>query len=243
MPNQTKRIFEFGPFRLDTDERLLLEGNQAVALPPKVFDLLVLLVKDHGHLLEKEWILKTLWPETFVEEANLTVNVSTLRKALGTNGHLIETVPKRGYRFAGEVRESVIAAGASRVEVPSEDGEGHVVTGRELGLPDRPAKRGLRRLMALAATLGLLAGGFFLGERDWFRRVQKLTDIHSMAILPFRPLAGDSAGSDYLGPGIADALVRQMSSIAEIRIRPTASVQKYYGTAVDAVKGRARVGG
>ena len=83
MTRETQRLFEFGPFRLDVTERLLHKNGQTVPLTAKVFDLLVLLVEHHGRLVEKEVLLKSLWPDTFVEEANLSVNVSTLRKALG----------------------------------------------------------------------------------------------------------------------------------------------------------------
>jgi len=102
-----KHFYEFGPFRLDPAERLLQSAGEAIPLPPKVFDTLVLLVENAGHLLEKENLMKQLWPDSFVEESNLTQNIFTLRKALGQGeeGPLyIETVPRRGYRFAAEVR-------------------------------------------------------------------------------------------------------------------------------------------
>src|SRR5947209_8902919 len=112
MSNKTRRLYEFGPFRLDTAERTLFSGERPVTLTPKVFDLLVLMLENPGRLLEKENLLKTLWPETFVEEANLSVNVSTLRKALGESPvevRYIETVPKRGYRFVADVKEITTA--------------------------------------------------------------------------------------------------------------------------------------
>jgi DNA-binding winged helix-turn-helix (wHTH) protein len=108
MSLQTKRIYEFGPFRLDTAEHLLLRDGRAVPLTPKAFDLLLALVDRHGHLLEKDELLKKVWPDTFVEEANLASNISQLRKALGDgeNGQrYIETAPKRGYRFVASVKK------------------------------------------------------------------------------------------------------------------------------------------
>src|SRR5262245_52492881 len=108
MSQQPMHIYEFGPFRLDAAELLLLRDGEAVPLTPKAFDLLLALVERHGHLLEKEELLKTIWPATFVEETNLASNISQLRKALGDgeNGHrYIETAPKRGYRFVAVVRE------------------------------------------------------------------------------------------------------------------------------------------
>ncbi len=108
--HQTNHIYEFGPFRLDAGEHLLLRDGEAVPLTPKAFDLLLALVERHGHLLEKDELLKKVWPDTFVEEDNLASNISQLRKTLGDgeNGHrYIETAPKRGYRFVASVREIV----------------------------------------------------------------------------------------------------------------------------------------
>src|SRR5262245_1021353 len=110
MSLQTKHIYEFGPFRLDAAEHLLLRDGEAVPLTPKAVNLLLALVEGHGHLLEKEELLKKVWPDTFVEEANLASNISQLRKALGDgeNGQrYIETMPKRGYRFVARVNKVV----------------------------------------------------------------------------------------------------------------------------------------
>jgi len=108
MNQQPQSVYEFGPFRLDAAEHLLLRDGAAVPLTPKAFDLLLALVERHGHLLEKDELLKKVWPDTFVEEANLASNISQLRKALGDgeNGHrYIETMPKRGYRFVASVNK------------------------------------------------------------------------------------------------------------------------------------------
>src|SRR5260370_40577525 len=107
MENKTQGFFEFDRFRLEVAERRLTRNGELVQLPPKVFDLLSLLVHNHGRLLEKDVLLKSLWPDSFVEESNLSVNVSALRKALGEGSageKCIETVPKRGYRFTAAVR-------------------------------------------------------------------------------------------------------------------------------------------
>src|SRR4030095_12208763 len=109
MRRQAKELYEFGPFRIDVSERLLSREGQNVPLTPKAFDTLLVLVENRGHLLEKDELMQKLWPNTFVEEANLTNNISQLRKALGedASGHrYIETVPKRGYRFGASVKRS-----------------------------------------------------------------------------------------------------------------------------------------
>src|SRR5438034_1138249 len=113
MSTQSKRLYEFGPFRLDTSERLLLRNQEIVRLTPKAFDTLLALVESSGRLLEKDGLMKAVWPDTFVDENTLSSNISTLRKALGQNNgdQYIETVPKLGYRFIANVRELHIDAG------------------------------------------------------------------------------------------------------------------------------------
>src|SRR5258705_6254286 len=108
MSKRVKHFYEFGPFRLDLGEQTLLREGRPVALRPKVFDILRVLVENHGHLVDKEELMRSVWTEQFVEEGNLNKNVSMLRQVLGDgkNGHVfIETVPKRGYRFVADVRE------------------------------------------------------------------------------------------------------------------------------------------
>ena len=109
-------IYQFGPFRLDPAERLLLRDGQPVPITPKAFDLLVYLVEHHGRLVEKATLMAALWPDTIVEEANLAFQISALRKVLedGGNGDsLIQTVPTRGYRFVGAVTLSHAASRGS----------------------------------------------------------------------------------------------------------------------------------
>ena len=104
---RNKRFYVFGIFRIDVTERVLFNEKDAVPLTPKAFDLLLFLVENSGHVLDKEELMKQVWPDSFVEENNLAQNISTLRKVLGTGGaKLIETVPKRGYRFSADVSET-----------------------------------------------------------------------------------------------------------------------------------------
>jgi DNA-binding winged helix-turn-helix (wHTH) protein/Tol biopolymer transport system component len=101
-------LYEFGPFLLDTAERVLLRDCEPVLLTPKAFEILTVLVRHSGHLVEKDELMRNVWPDAFVEEANITQHVSTIRKALGegTDDHrYIETVPRLGYRFVANVRE------------------------------------------------------------------------------------------------------------------------------------------
>src|ERR1700722_8516957 len=107
MSNSELRGYRFGPYRIDTAERLLRRADELIALPPKVIDTLLVLVSSAGRMVDKGDLMKAVWPDTFVEEGALTRNISVLRKALGDTtdeGGYIETIPKRGYRFAAVVR-------------------------------------------------------------------------------------------------------------------------------------------
>ncbi len=105
---EVKHLYDFGEFRLDTTEKILTRSNKPVALTPKVFELLLLFVKNRGKLLEKDELMKKLWANSFVEESNLTFNIRQLRKILGDdaqNPTYIKTVPRYGYRFIAPVNE------------------------------------------------------------------------------------------------------------------------------------------
>ena len=104
MSKQNKRIFQFGPFSIDTVNRQLWRDGEAVPLKAKAVDTLLLLIESNGDVVEKDDLMQTLWPDSFVEEANLTQNIYTLRKALG--GDYIETIPRSGYRFTAHVKEA-----------------------------------------------------------------------------------------------------------------------------------------
>ena len=152
-----KQLYEFGHFTLDMEESRLLRDGRPVPLKPKVLETLLVLIESSGHVMEKEALMKRLWPDSFVEESNLAVNISQLRKALGDdeNGeHFIETVPKRGYRFAAQVT-SVLADRAdlivhertrSRIVIEEEeapDGRRDVGTSTRSQTESRPATKAI----------------------------------------------------------------------------------------------------
>jgi eukaryotic-like serine/threonine-protein kinase len=147
------KAFVFGDFRLDPSDCKLLAAGEPVPLTPKAFDLLLLLIENRGRLIEKETLMKRLWPDAFVDEANLANNISLLRKALGDSANMIQTVPRRGYRFVGDVREE--------------------------GAPSVPERRLRRRPMLVAATMAVLAivAAFFAGRAIWRRELPRFTQI------------------------------------------------------------------
>ena len=107
MSRPAKLFYLFDEFRVDANERILFKGNREVPLTPKVFDTLLILLKNSSHVLTKKELMQQVWPDSFVEENNLAQNISILRKALGegrAGEHYIQTVPRRGYRFVADVR-------------------------------------------------------------------------------------------------------------------------------------------
>src|SRR5947209_83131 len=145
MSKEAGEILEFGGFRLDSREALLTRFGKPVPLAPKVFDLLVYLASNGGRLVEKEELLRALWPDTFVEEANLTVNIAALRRALGSQPDgqpWIETIPKRGYRFL------------AGVVCPADTVVVHPVMEPSPAVPPdvEPVKAGRRHLIGVAAV-------------------------------------------------------------------------------------------
>jgi Tol biopolymer transport system component/DNA-binding winged helix-turn-helix (wHTH) protein len=144
-----KPPYRFGPFRLDVQEHRLLAGDRAVPLTPKVFDVLRALVERSGHLVEKDALLKEVWPDAVVEEGALNRSISVLRKALAEHdpgGKYIETVPKRGYRFVAAVR------GCGDEQATAPDERPPVLTA------EQPVRVRGRRRLAVAAGVGVVVG-------------------------------------------------------------------------------------
>src|SRR5829696_6750748 len=106
MSSNSGHILQFKDFTIDIDQKVLLRGGVPIALAPKVFETLLVLIENHGRIVLKEELMKRLWPDTFVEESNLTFNIQQLRKSLGDNARkpiYVETIPRRGYRFIAGV--------------------------------------------------------------------------------------------------------------------------------------------
>ena len=161
--------YEFGSFSLDVDRRLLLKADQVVPLTSKVFDTLLVLIENRSRVVEKDELLKRIWPNTVVEERNLAVNISTLRKVLGENPEsheYIVTIPGRGYRFVAPLRELSVrpthprSAGPAAT-APCDDSSG--AASLDLPTANRP-RRGLRPLLLAFCVLAGLIAAFSLGR-------------------------------------------------------------------------------
>jgi DNA-binding winged helix-turn-helix (wHTH) protein len=142
MTHPENRYYEFGQFRLDLQSRVLLHSADIVPLTPKAFDTLLALVERRGELVERQELIKAVWPDSFVVEGNLNSNIFMLRKALGAGERdgesYIATVPRRGYRFAANVREvseakssGNCAASRSLAVLPFKITFGEIITGTD----------------------------------------------------------------------------------------------------------------
>jgi len=122
MSPEAKHFYAFGPFRLDSEKRVLVRDGTPVPLTPKAAETLLLLVKNAGYLVHKDELMAQVWPEAFVEEGNLNKNIFVLRRVLGERDgqqEYIETVPKRGYRFVAPVEEVTHAEAPQQSKGPS----------------------------------------------------------------------------------------------------------------------------
>ena len=201
MSQQEPRFIEFDSFQIDLHERKLLNNGEVIPLTAKVFETLLTLIQNRGEVLDKESLMKTLWPDSFVEESNLAQNISVLRKAL-RNGdsarQYIETVPKRGYKFIADVNEITPESYEKIERVP-------------------------KKWWTAACVVVLTA---VLGAWWWSTSRGDVVRSESIAIVPFRTVGVESE-QDVLGLGMADTLINKLSKIKKLTVLPTSSVYKY----------------
>ncbi len=169
MLDSEPRFYDFGPFRVDAEDRVLLRDGQVVPLGPKLFDVLLALVRSGGRVVEKDELMREVWPDTFVEEGNLARNISTLRRVLAEQGdprQYIETLPRRGYRFVAPAGETTVVV-RERAEITVEREEEVEVASAPAPIVSRPRARAVRGLVAVAAvaTAAAVATTAFLAGR------------------------------------------------------------------------------
>ncbi len=259
--HENQHLYEFGAFRLDPIERVLARNGERISLTPKAFDTLLILVRHNGHVLTKDELIETLWPDSFVEENNLTQQISQLRRALGEGPDgqsYIETVPKLGYRFIPEVREIVGAPSASL-----RTGEGELVVSRRTrtrivlreeiedeengevsddsvapaALANQQPARWRQKSVFIAVTLTslLLVASSVAIFRFWNSSKTPAAPVgtRTLAVLPLRNLKPD-AETDFLSMALADAIINRLGYVGEITVEPLSSVAKYRNTDADA---------
>ena len=210
-PPAEKRHYRFDDFVVDPVRRRLIRAGEAVTITPKAFSILVTLLERRGEVVDKEELIRRVWPDTFVSEANLTQNVCSLRKALGerANDHrYVITVPGRGYSFVAEAEE-VEAAFSSGVDIPIP-----VLPPRPV-LPAAPTR--VQGWLATAVLLLLLAG---VAAALLLARNPPVTGGEarpSLAVLGFKNLSRAPA-AEWLGPALAEMLTTELAAGGRVRV-------------------------
>ncbi|MEO6393335.1 MAG: winged helix-turn-helix domain-containing protein [Pyrinomonadaceae bacterium] len=253
MVEAAQDLYEFGPFRIDTIRRRLLHRNVPVALTPKAFDTLLVLVEHSGQVMEKDHLMDAVWSGVTVEENNLTQSISALRKALGEKRQTpqyILTVPGVGYRFIGTLTEMSANGSANGAAVSPEDlgvsenGSMPTETPRlppavpvtnttSASLTAPPDRWRALLYLGLAAVIVAVASYLLVPRlRRNLAAAAPNAVIRSIGVLPFKSL-GDGGTEQYVGLGMADALITKLSSIRQITVRPTSSIIKYQNGELD----------
>jgi TolB-like protein/DNA-binding winged helix-turn-helix (wHTH) protein len=251
MNSADRRLYEFGPFLLDPGQRRLSRDRALVPVAPKGIEILIFLVEHQGQVVTKDELIQNVWPNTFVEEANLSQNVFLLRKALGEKAQenrYIATVPGRGYRFVAHVHKvdacEVDVREVQKNEVQENEVRETVVSERKqsqfavVTQPSTPAvhasiERGThswrRSVATWAALVVLVLAAFgFIERRHWLGSA-KAAGVSSIAVLPLENLTGDSS-QDYFADGMTDALITDLAQIGALRVISHTSVEQYKGT-------------
>ena len=262
MSSSHNKIYIFGEYRLEIERRVLWCNDQPVTISPKVYELLQALVENAGQPLSKDELLARVWPDTAVEESNLTVSMSALRRVLGERrgeNQFVMTLPSIGYQFVMPVAAAVTDT-TQQFGVPdAASNENQDITEPIIeNAPDAELKplavvvdhapadlispsaspspqvlpaaltsrRNLWVGLALLAVIGSLAGWY------WFNRPpQRVSQVRSLAVLPFAPMVASNNssqnGDEALGLGLADSLIMRLSNSGDITVRPTNAIQAY----------------
>src|SRR5262249_17058561 len=235
--------YEFGDFRVDVARRQLLRrGGEVLPLKPKVFDTLLYLVRHSGKVLEKEELMREIWPDAFVEENNLNQNVSKLRRVLGESrgeNRFIVTVAGRGYRFAADVK--TVAEHAPVVTPQPVAGQVEGPRGySKLRLRKRWLRDHVSNTLLIGVVAALLAVGAFYIWRAQMKRPMAVP-LRTLAVLPFKPLVVEHR-DESLEMGMADTLIGKLSNIKQVTVRPLTSVRRYGGPEQNSVEAGRELG-
>ncbi len=217
------RFYIFDNFRLDTKQRILWRDNEMVVLPPKVYETLHALVRRKGEIVEREQLMREVWADTFVEEGNLSVNISFLRKTLGKD--LIETIPRRGYRFTANtqlVPDGELAT-VEEVHAPVS------TTSRQESDQVRTSWRN-RPAPIVMVTVSLVALLFI--SAFYINNLRRRPAVNSLAVLPFRNVSGDQT-TDYLSDGLSETLTNKLSQLRQLKVTAQSTASRYKGRQID----------
>ena len=245
----SKQVYEFGPFRLDTAEGQLWRDGEEIQLTQKSFKILMLLVENGGHVLDKNELMEKVWPDAFVEENRLADSISTLRKLLSDDPKAptyIRTVSGRGYRFVADVREgraettAVVDHTTTRIvieeelETPADELQAKLRNFHKQAVAPALLQAGTLRwrlkplvIAASCVLIGALSVATYFALRGRPEPPAGQTPLaSSIAVLPFKPLVSTTS-DPALEMGMTDALITKLTNIRAVVVRPTSSVMKY----------------
>ena len=242
MNGETLHLCEFGGFRLNARKKTLWYDGAPVPMPLKELELLCVLIENRGELVTKEELLDKVWEESFVEESNLSRHIYLLRKTLknfGESEEFIQNVPRRGYRFMGNVRQ--IGSGEviiekhtqtrTLIEIQDEDEFSQRKHTNRKTIFSKNPRVAAPFLAALLVALFGAAG--FLGYQNWQAKTS-VSEIKSIAVLPFKTINGEKT-DEHQGLGLADVLITRLSNIKEINVRPTNAVLSFENQEQDSI--------
>lgn len=232
MSGYESKIYEFGDFRVDAVKRLLIKGDaERILLTPKVFDTLLFLVENGGRVIEKDELMSAIWPDTVVEENNLSQNISILRRVLGENRgehRFIATIPGRGFKFVASVQaassQKLQSSGSVETEFSNQS-----QNEPETNQVQKPKTNGQhRKLLAFAIAILLILIAAFTAFYFWRNSNKTLSvpSVKTIAVLPFKPLVAENR-DEALEIGMADTLIAQLSGNRDLIVRPLSSVRKF----------------
>lgn len=221
-------IYEFEGFRIDASKRVLFDSDGGLLpLMPKAYDLLIYLVTNPGRLVEKDELMSAVWPDTIVEENNLTQNISSIRKVLGERhkeNRFIATIPGRGYKFVADVRKIG--------KIPPIDQQADET---ELAGSQGDAQSGSRRMpVMIGAAVLIVAAASIAAFLLWPNAGRATPGISTIAVLPFKPIALDRR-DESLEMGMADALILKLSDVRTLKVRPFTAVRRFGAPDQDAL--------
>jgi DNA-binding winged helix-turn-helix (wHTH) protein/tetratricopeptide (TPR) repeat protein len=210
MKEEPKHFYEFGPFRVDPDKRLLLRDDRPVPLQPKAFEMLLVLVQKSGTVVLKDDLMKALWPDSFVEESNLTQHIFVLRKSLGETAgenRYIATVPGRGYQFAEQVRlvpeqEEIVVRNHSVTQVVIDAGQTEI---HPRAVPATQVRT--TNVFGWIGFVVLVLAALFVGGWYWrSHRTIKLAETDTIVLTDFANSTGDPIFDDTLKTALTISL-------------------------------------
>jgi len=245
MPSLINHFYRFGEFTLDADQKVLLRHGKPLLLAPKVLETLLTLVQNSGRIIEKEELMTRVWPDTFVEESNLTYTIVQLRKTLRDDARhprYIETIPKRGYRFIGDVEEVLSDMGvvsnelAQRVKTPVVE---------SLDAPNSLKSHGAAKEQRILIENKSVTSETIEAEQgEKIHVIEEQQDregrsgvigerrVASIAVLPFLDMS-PNRDQDYFCEGLADELINSLARLPNLYVASRTSSFRFKSTTLD----------